>query len=76
MIFPQLYKDELLKAIESIDLEKVGQAIEILAQARDDGRRDLRLRQRRQRLHRIAFRHRPGERRQLSAGPRASASWR
>src|ERR1700690_378644 len=39
MIFPQLYKSELLRAIESIDLEKVGRAIEILAQAREDGRR-------------------------------------
>src|SRR5579863_7520176 len=39
MIFPQLYKDELLHAIESIDLEKVSRAIEILAQARADGRR-------------------------------------
>ena len=39
MTFPQLYRDELLKAITLIDLEKVGQAIEILAQARDEGRR-------------------------------------
>ena len=39
MSYPQLYKDELLKAIESIDLEKVGQAIAILARARDEGRR-------------------------------------
>src|SRR5690242_19583403 len=39
MIFPQRYKVELLQAIESIDLEKVGQAIEILAQAREAGRR-------------------------------------
>jgi D-sedoheptulose 7-phosphate isomerase len=39
MIFPQAYRDELLKAIASIDLEKVGQAIDILAQARDRGRR-------------------------------------
>lgn len=39
MIFPQLYKSELLRAIESIDLEKVGRAIEILAQAREEGRR-------------------------------------
>src|SRR6266700_3148792 len=39
MIFPQLYKNELLDAIQSIDLEKVGQAIEILAQARAHGRR-------------------------------------
>ncbi|HYW45884.1 MAG TPA: SIS domain-containing protein [Bryobacteraceae bacterium] len=39
MNFPQLYKDELLQAIASIDLEKVGQAIELLARARDEGRR-------------------------------------
>jgi len=39
MIFPQRYKDELLHAIESFDLEKVGQAIQILAQARNEGRR-------------------------------------
>lgn len=39
MIFPQRYKVELLQAIESIDLEKVGQAIEILAHAREAGRR-------------------------------------
>jgi D-sedoheptulose 7-phosphate isomerase len=39
MIFPQLYKDELLHAIQSVDLEKVGQAIEILAQARAADRR-------------------------------------
>ena len=36
MSYPQLYKDELLKAIESIDLGKVGQAIAILARARDE----------------------------------------
>jgi len=36
--FPERYKAEVLKAIETIDLEKVGQAIEILAQARDDQR--------------------------------------
>lgn len=39
MSFPQLYKNELLQAIESIDLEKVGRAIEILSQARADRRR-------------------------------------
>src|SRR5271165_1967454 len=39
MSYPQLYKDELLKAIETIDLEKVLQAIEMFAQARDLGRR-------------------------------------
>ena len=39
MSYPQLYKDELLKAIESIDVEKVGQAIAMLARARDEGRR-------------------------------------
>jgi D-sedoheptulose 7-phosphate isomerase len=37
--FPSVYKAELLQAIESIDLAKVGEAIGILAQARDEGRR-------------------------------------
>jgi D-sedoheptulose 7-phosphate isomerase len=37
--FSQSYKDELLQAIRSIDLEKVDRAIAILAQARDEGRR-------------------------------------
>jgi len=41
MSYPQLYKDELLKAIESIDLEKVGQAIAILARARDEAPHSL-----------------------------------
>ncbi len=39
MSFPQLYKGELLKALESIDLEKIEEAIAILAVARDEGRR-------------------------------------
>ena len=39
MSFPQQYKDELINAITALDLEKVGQAIDILAQARDEGRR-------------------------------------
>src|ERR1051325_1166877 len=39
MSFPQLYKDELIHAINSIDLEKVDHAIAILTQARDEGRR-------------------------------------
>jgi len=39
MTFPQVYKGALLKAIESIDLEKVGQVIGILSRARDEGRR-------------------------------------
>src|SRR5215813_13677836 len=39
MTFPQVYKGALLKAIESIDLEKVGQVIGTLARARDEGRR-------------------------------------
>jgi D-sedoheptulose 7-phosphate isomerase len=39
MNFPQLYKGELLNAIESLDLNKVNQAIRILAAARDEGRR-------------------------------------
>ena len=31
--FPQTYKADLLKAIETIDMEKVNQAIEILVRA-------------------------------------------
>jgi D-sedoheptulose 7-phosphate isomerase len=37
--FPELYKSGVLNAIETIDLEKVGQAIRILTQARDENRR-------------------------------------
>ena len=37
--FPELYKADVLKAIETIELEKVGQAIEMLRQARDEDRR-------------------------------------
>src|SRR6266571_42229 len=37
--FTSLYKTDLLRTIESIDLEKVHQAITILRQARDEGRR-------------------------------------
>jgi D-sedoheptulose 7-phosphate isomerase len=33
-----LYKTEVLKAIEAIDIEKVGQAIETLRRARENGR--------------------------------------
>ena len=36
--FPALYKNDVLKAIDTIDLEKVGQAIEILKEAREQGR--------------------------------------
>ena len=36
--FPQLYRAEVLRAIESIDLDRVAQAIEIFARARDEGR--------------------------------------
>lgn len=36
--FPERYKAEVFKAIETIDLEKVGQAIEILGRARDSQR--------------------------------------
>ena len=39
MIFPQAYRDELLQAISSIDLDKVNRAIEVLAEARARGRR-------------------------------------
>lgn len=38
MDFPQQYRAELLKAIDSIDLSKVRAAIDLLAQARDTGR--------------------------------------
>jgi D-sedoheptulose 7-phosphate isomerase len=36
--FPSQYKADVLKAIDTIDLEKVGKAIEMLSRARDDGR--------------------------------------
>lgn len=39
MNFPETYKAELLKALDSIDLENVGRAIEVLRRARDEGRR-------------------------------------
>lgn len=38
MSFPERYKSEVLKSLETIDLEKVGQAIEVLARARDENR--------------------------------------
>src|SRR6266567_3701834 len=38
MTFPQQYKSELLKAIESIELDKVNQAIELFRDARANGR--------------------------------------
>jgi D-sedoheptulose 7-phosphate isomerase len=37
--FPSLYKADVLKAIDTIELEKVGQAIDILKRARDEDRR-------------------------------------
>jgi D-sedoheptulose 7-phosphate isomerase len=39
MPFPEQYKTQLLEAIDTIDLEKVKRAIEILGRARDEGRR-------------------------------------
>jgi D-sedoheptulose 7-phosphate isomerase len=36
--FPAAYKTDVLRAIDSVDLEKVGQAIDILKQARDESR--------------------------------------
>ena len=39
MSFPQHYKTELLKTIETIDLDKVDQAIALFREARDVGRR-------------------------------------
>jgi D-sedoheptulose 7-phosphate isomerase len=38
MSFPRRYQTEVLAALQSIDLEKVERAIEILAKARDDAR--------------------------------------
>jgi D-sedoheptulose 7-phosphate isomerase len=37
--FPALYKSQMLQALETVDLEKVWRAIEMFAQARDEGRR-------------------------------------
>jgi D-sedoheptulose 7-phosphate isomerase len=39
MVFPEQYRNELLQAIGSLDLQKVGEAIQILTRARDEGRR-------------------------------------
>ncbi len=39
MTFPGQYRDRLAEAIASIDVEKVGQAIRLLAETRDQGRR-------------------------------------
>jgi D-sedoheptulose 7-phosphate isomerase len=36
--FPELYRNDLLKAIDAIDLGKVGNAIDILKRARDEDR--------------------------------------
>jgi D-sedoheptulose 7-phosphate isomerase len=36
--FPELYKNDILRAIEAIDLEKVNRAIEILREARNEDR--------------------------------------
>ncbi|HEV2448762.1 MAG TPA: SIS domain-containing protein [Candidatus Sulfopaludibacter sp.] len=36
--FPERYKSALFQAIDTIDLEKVRQAIDVLARARDEGR--------------------------------------
>ena len=38
MTFPQQYKSELLKAIETIELDKVNRAIELFREARANGR--------------------------------------
>ena len=37
--FPHTYKTDLLKAIDTVDLEKVNKAIQVLAQARAESRR-------------------------------------
>src|SRR4051812_19976495 len=38
MTFPSQYRDQLVHAIDSIDVEKVGQVIQLLAEAREHGR--------------------------------------
>ncbi len=38
MLFPRQYQQELHQALDTIDLDKVARAIEILARARDEGR--------------------------------------
>ncbi len=38
MSFPELYKSQLFDALDSIDLEKVDQLIEVFRRARDEGR--------------------------------------
>lgn len=39
MSFPERYRSELLQAIQTIDVQQVAAAIEVLAKARDEGRR-------------------------------------
>jgi len=39
MSFPERYKSDLIRTIDAIDLERVGEAIALLARARDEGRR-------------------------------------
>jgi D-sedoheptulose 7-phosphate isomerase len=39
MTFPEQYKNELIRAIDAIDLGTVNQVIEVFRQARDEGRR-------------------------------------
>jgi D-sedoheptulose 7-phosphate isomerase len=39
MLYPQQYQRELHKALDTIDLDNVARAIEILTRARDEGRR-------------------------------------
>ena len=39
MTFPEQYKSELVKAIDLVPLDKVNDAIEVLRDARDKGRR-------------------------------------
>jgi D-sedoheptulose 7-phosphate isomerase len=37
--FPQTYKTDLLKAIDTVDLDRVNEAIQVFAEARDNSRR-------------------------------------
>ena len=56
MSFPQRYKLELLQAIESIDLDPVEGAIEVLRKARDEGRHIFTCGNGGSAVHRLAFR--------------------
>ena len=63
--FPELYKADVLKAIDTIELEKVGQAIDILKRARDEDRRIFVCGNGGSAIHCLALCLRHGQRRQF-----------